>query len=126
MLCFSAFDIYPLTAPENGWKIGNGTLCKDYKGGKFIKCIEKITYSVNEIIFNKHWDEIISSNVYFDNTFGIISSHFALLKGQLTITHTISTSMTLQLNGNLSYYVEIIDNRLQSSYESPDIIPRIL
>ena len=34
--------------------------------------------------------------------------------------------MTIQLNGNLSYYVEIIDNRLQSSYESPDIIPRIL
>ena len=123
MLCFSAFNIYPLTAPENGWKIGNGTLCKDYKGDKFIKCIEKITYSVNEIIFIKHENEIISSNVYFDNTFGIISS-LRIIKG--SITHTISTSMTIQLNGNLSYYVEIIDNRLQSSYESPDIIPRIL
>ena len=104
MLCFSAFNIYPLTAPENGWKIGNGTLCKDYKGDKFIKCKEKITYSVNEIIFNKHWDEIISSNVYFDNTFGIISS-IRIVKG--SITHTISTSMTIQLNGNLSYYVEL-------------------
>ena len=92
MLCFSAFNIYPLTAPENGWKIGNGTLCKDYKGDKFIKCIEKITYSVNEIIFNKHWDEIISSNVYFDNTFGIISS-LRIVKGSITHTVTINTIM---------------------------------
>ena len=104
-----------------GMKDGNETLCMEYEGKKFIKCMETNAYSVDEVFATTK--SVKSRQIYTNKLLNIIQS-LEIPPG--VITQKLSTTLTLTFNSSLFYYIYFTDPKMQIAFENPDNVPRIL
>ena len=104
-----------------GWKKDVDSSCKK----DIVKCIKENAYSKEEVFVNIS-DSVKVEEFFHDTHWPIV--HIMRFESG-TITHKSAyshSSSNIQLNGNLSYYVAIMDPKTQFWSESPDILPRIM
>ena len=112
-----------------GFKNKNQTLCKGNVGDQFIQCIEGDVYSVHDInmttfsFYNKTRYEVKAKPFFMSKWKGI---GLALDMDSAMITHLQMESLQLTLNNSLSYFIQIMDPKLQILSDNPDAIPRIM
>ena len=98
-------------------------------GEQFIQCIEGDVYSVNDInmttfsYYNTTRYDVRAKPFYINKYHGI---GFALDMESAMITHWPMDSLQLTLNNSLSYFITIMDPKLQILSNNPDAVPRIM
>ena len=129
-LFLSGITIFPLNKNfGSGLKSNNETLCKGFEGDQFIQCIEGDVYSVRDInmttfsYYNKTRYDVKAKPFYINKYHGI---GFALDMESAMITHLAMESLQLNLNNSLSYFIQIMDPKLQMLSDNPDAVPRIM
>ena len=125
-LFLSGITINPLNKNfGSGLKSNNGTLCR----GLFIQCIEGDVYSVHDInmttfsFYNKTRYDVKAKPFFISKWQGI---GLALDMESAMITHLAMESLQLNLNNSLSYFIQIMDPKLQILSDNPDAVPRIM
>ena len=116
-----------------GWK-DDFRMCDNKTGEDFITCIDRIAFLQNDSITGYRINETVDLNnsisydlfqvkSYYRNMWeGLIQS--VEITNDKVISHTTSSSLTFLLNSNLSYYIYIMDKKLQFVMSSPDVLPR--
>ena len=129
-LFLSGITIIPLNKNfGSGLKSNNETLCKGFKGDQFIQCIEGDVYSVNDInmttfsYYNTTRYDVKAKPFFMSMWHGI---GLALDMESAMITHWPMDSLQLTLNNSLSYFITIMDPKLQILSNNPDAVPRIM
>ena len=129
-LFLSGITIIPLNKKFGmGFKNKNQTLCKGNVGDQFIQCIEGDVYSVHDInmttfsFYNKTRYEVKAKPFFMSKWKGI---GLALDMESAMITHWPMDSLQLTLNDSLSYFIQIMDPKLQILSDNPDAVPRIM
>ena len=129
-LFLSGITIIPLNKNfGSGLKSNNDTLCRGLVGEKFIQCIEGDVYSVHDInmttfsFYNKTRYDVKAKPFLISKWQGI---GLALDMESAMITHLAMESLQLNLNNSLSYFIQIMDPKLQILSDNPDAVPRIM
>ena len=101
------------------------TLCAPLKGGKFIECVENVTYSLRDIL---PYDDA-SENKTFEMSEFFVSYWWGIAKSVKMVDGVIANnkiSPNLRLNESLDYVLLITDPKLQLYTASPDVVARSL
>ena len=129
-LFLSGITINPLNKNfGSGLKSNNGTLCKGFEGARFIQCMEADVYSVHDInmttfsFYNKTRYDVKAKPFFMSKWKGI---GLALDMESAMITYWQMESLQLTLNNSLSYFIQIMDPKLQILSDNPDAVPRIV
>ena len=138
---FSGIIIYPVNSLGSGWKIKNASVeCSNKSGQIFIECIEDHAYSTKDIILNADAanSQFASTSIYWDYLSGIVQ--FLNVGEQMLSNSPVSESTlkqclhdpqsceldnrSIKLNPNMSYFIFMVDRKLQSFTEAPGEISR--
>ena len=106
-----------------GFKNGNGQTCTNKNGVELIQCMEEKTFSVNET-FPLEQTDLEIQLYYVDNHHLGLGQSVRIKPGKISkrVTETISIIM----NPNMSYYVQIMDPKLKFTSFNPDSVPRVI
>ena len=116
---FSGIFVYPINHIGTGWKIPqDGTYpCNNTSGKDFILCITNHSYSSRDILNFTNTDSK-SISFFVDSLFNIIAQNIEIGDGDM------SEQMAIQFNPNISYFIFIMDPKLQIITEGPSLIAR--
>ena len=112
--------VNPSTA--SGWKKHNSTSCIGKTGQSFEQCIEDGAYTVEDIFLNN--TAITTTSFYMSDKAGLFPHSIEIPLG--VILYSWKTSLEIQLNSSLKYYIIIMDVKLQLLTASPSTFPRSL
>ena len=89
---------------------------------QFIKCVERFAYMAEEIIISGNFYQFTMTDFYTDTWNGIAQS--VEIGDNVITTNWDSTLDWIELNSSISYFVYIMDKRLQFVTANPIIVPR--
>ena len=104
------------------WKTYNSTLCMNETGQSFEQCIEDGAYAGKDIFLND--TTVTATPVYMSDNIGLFPHSIEIPLG--LILYSWKTSLEIQLNSSLKYYIIIMDAKLQLLTASPSTFPRSL
>ena len=116
----SVIAVFPLNhGIGTGWK-QNDVPCREETGVQFKQCIERNSYSINEILTD-YTSRMVERREHFAD-----NMHAQILRigsGYGAITSSINSSIDLEFNNTLSYYILFLDPLAEFVSMSPTIIP---
>ena len=104
------------------WKTYNSTFCMNKTGQSFEQCIEDGAYTKEDIFLNN--TAITATPFYMSDKAGLFPHSIEIPLG--VILFSWKTSLEIQLNSNLQYWISIVDSKLQLLTASPSTFPRAL
>ena len=104
------------------WKTYNSTFCMNKTGQSFEHCIEDGAYTGKGIFLND--TAVTATPVYMSDNVGLFPHSIEIPSG--LILYSWKTSLEIQLNSSLKYYIIIMDAKLQLLTASPSTFPRSL
>ena len=122
ILALAIHPVNPDTA--DGWKINIDyeNHCENETEESFFECIDRISYIGEEVILNHNSSQFNITDLYTENWDGISQ---LLIVGKNVIRTNYDYSMEdIRFDSNISYFIYIMDERLQFVTANPNIIPR--
>ena len=104
------------------WKTYNSTFCMNKTGQSFEQCLEDGAYTKEDILLND--TAVTATPVYMLDKAGLFPHTIEIPRG--VILYSWKTSLEIQLNSNLQYWISIVDSKLQLLTTSPSTFPRSL
>ena len=106
-----------------GFKNENGPTCANKNGDDLIQCIEEKSFSVNDTFPSKHMNLDVQL-YYVDNHIQGLGQSIKIKPGK--ISRSVPETISLIMNPNISYYISIMDYKLQITSFNPDSVPRAI
>ena len=92
-------------------------------GSDFIKCVEEEVYTFNEVITKSTDPDSFNSTSFYTSDFiGYVLHSIDVKPGYMT--HNLISTLFIELNQNLSYYIVFTDPNLKFLTATPDTFPR--
>ena len=106
-----------------GFKKENGPTCANRNGDEIIRCMEEKAFSINET-FPLEQTNLEVQLYYVDNHLLGLGQSVKIKPGKISkrVTETVSIIM----NPNMSYYVQIMDPKMKFTSFNPDSVPRVI
>ena len=116
----SVIAVFPINhGIGTGWK-QNDVPCREETGAQFKQCIERNSYSVREILADTSSKMVESREDFAGN----IQAMAQILRiGSGAITSSLNSSIDVEFNNTLSYYIFFLDPLAEFFSMSPIIIP---
>ena len=123
MFSSEAITILPDPITGVGFKNANHKNCKETNGEEFIQCVEQNAFTVNET-FIEQMNYFDVKLFYIDDKVRGLGQSVIIKPG--VIKNTLTRTISLKMNPNMSYEIAIIDPTLQFSSGVTDSIPKLL
>ena len=106
-----------------GFKTENGLTCANKDGDELIRCMEEKAFSVNET-FPLGQTNLDIHLYYVDSNHLGLGQSVKIKPGK--ISKSVTETISLIMNPNISYYIQIIDPQLKFTSFNPDSVPRVI
>ena len=101
----------------------NSIICMNSSGSDFIACAQKEVYTLNEVIINSTDPASFNASSFYTSDFiGYVLHSIDVKPGYMT--HNLISTLFIELNQNLSYYIVFTDPKFKFLTASPDTFPR--